>query len=49
MKIANWYGGKDIRIEEIPKPKIKDDEVLVKIKAASKSMVASAFLARKAR
>ncbi len=33
MKAAVWHGGKDIRIEEVPKPKIKDDEVLVKVKA----------------
>jgi L-iditol 2-dehydrogenase len=30
-----WYGGKDIRIENVPLPKIKDDEVLVKVKAVS--------------
>jgi len=35
MKAAVWYGGKDIRIEELPTPKIKDDEVLVKVKAVS--------------
>ena len=35
MKAAIWYGGKDIRIEEVPLPKIKDDEVLVKVKAVS--------------
>lgn len=35
MKSAIWYGGKDIRIEEKPLPKIKDDEVLVKVKAVS--------------
>jgi threonine dehydrogenase-like Zn-dependent dehydrogenase len=35
MKAAVWYGGKDIRIEERPIPKIKDDEVLVKVKAVS--------------
>jgi len=35
MKIANWYGGKDFRIEEIPKPQIDDDEVLIKVKAVS--------------
>lgn len=33
MKAAVWYGGKDIRIEDVPKPKIKDDEVLVKVRA----------------
>jgi len=30
-----WYGGKDIRIENVPLPKIKDDEALVKVKAVS--------------
>jgi 2-desacetyl-2-hydroxyethyl bacteriochlorophyllide A dehydrogenase len=30
-----WYGGKDIRIENVPLPKIKDDEVLLKVKAVS--------------
>jgi L-iditol 2-dehydrogenase len=35
MKAAVWYGGKDIRIEDVPVPKIKDDEVLVKVKAVS--------------
>lgn len=35
MKIANWYGGKDFRIEDVPKPEIKDDEILIAMKAAS--------------
>ena len=35
MKAAVWYGGKDIRIEDLPTPKIKDDEVLVRVKAVS--------------
>jgi len=35
MKAAVWYGGKDIRIEDVPTPKIKDDEVLIKVKAVS--------------
>jgi L-iditol 2-dehydrogenase len=30
---AVWYGGKDIRIEDVPKPRIAKDEVLVKVKA----------------
>lgn len=34
MKVAVWHGGKDIRIEEIPKPEIKDDEVLIRVRAA---------------
>lgn len=33
MKAAVWHGGKDIRIEDVPRPKIKTDEVLVKVKA----------------
>jgi 2-desacetyl-2-hydroxyethyl bacteriochlorophyllide A dehydrogenase len=33
MKAAIWYGGKDIRIEDVPKPKIENDEVLVRVKA----------------
>jgi len=33
MKAAVWHGGKDIRIEDIPRPKIRTDEVLVKVKA----------------
>jgi 2-desacetyl-2-hydroxyethyl bacteriochlorophyllide A dehydrogenase len=35
IKAAVWYGGKDIRIENVPLPKIKDDEVLLKVKAVS--------------
>ena len=35
MKAAVWYGGKDIRIEDVPTPKIKDDDVLVRVKAVS--------------
>ncbi|RLI37795.1 galactitol-1-phosphate 5-dehydrogenase, partial [Candidatus Bathyarchaeota archaeon] len=33
MKAAIWYGGKDIRIEDVPKPEIRSDEVLVEVKA----------------
>ena len=33
MKAAVWYGGKDIRIEDMPKPKIRNNEVLVKVQA----------------
>lgn len=32
MKAAVLYGNNDVRIEEIPKPEIKEEEVLVKIK-----------------
>jgi len=35
MKVAMWYGGKNIKIEDAPIPKIKDKEVLVKVKAVS--------------
>jgi 2-desacetyl-2-hydroxyethyl bacteriochlorophyllide A dehydrogenase len=35
MKVAMWYGGKDIKIEDAPIPKVKDKEVLVKVKAVS--------------
>jgi 2-desacetyl-2-hydroxyethyl bacteriochlorophyllide A dehydrogenase len=35
MKAAVWYGGTDIRIEDVPLPKMKDDEVLVNVKAVS--------------
>lgn len=31
MKVAYWYNNKDIRIEEIPTPKPKDKEMLVKV------------------
>jgi 2-desacetyl-2-hydroxyethyl bacteriochlorophyllide A dehydrogenase len=33
LKAAIWYGGQDIRIKEIAKPKIKKNEALVKVKA----------------
>jgi L-iditol 2-dehydrogenase len=33
MKAAVWHGGKDVRIEEVPDPKAKADEVLVKVKS----------------
>ncbi|MFX1537226.1 MAG: zinc-binding dehydrogenase, partial [Promethearchaeota archaeon] len=35
MRVANWYGGKDFRIENVPIPKIKDSEVLVRVRAVS--------------
>ncbi|WP_320121762.1 alcohol dehydrogenase catalytic domain-containing protein [uncultured Sphaerochaeta sp.] len=32
MKAARWYGNKDIRIEDVPKPSVtKDDDVLIEI------------------
>jgi len=33
MKAAIWYGGKDIRIEEMPEPDFGRDDVLVRVKA----------------
>jgi L-iditol 2-dehydrogenase len=35
MKAAMLYGVKDLRIENIEVPKVKDDEILVKVKAAT--------------
>ena len=34
MKAAVWYGGKEIRIEEVPKPDPGPNDVLVRVKAA---------------
>lgn len=31
MKVSKWYNNKDIRIEEVPTPKPKRDEMLVKV------------------
>ena len=31
MKVAKWYNNKDIRIESVPKPRPKRNEILVKI------------------
>ena len=39
MKAAIWYGRKDIRIEDKPIPEIKDNEVLIKVKAVSMSFL----------
>jgi L-iditol 2-dehydrogenase len=33
MKVAVYYSNKDIRIQERPKPKIKEGEILLKVKA----------------
>ena len=33
MKVAMYYNNNDIRIEEIPKPKINEDEILYKVEA----------------
>lgn len=33
MKAAMYYGQRDIRIEEVPIPEIREDEILVKMKA----------------
>ena len=35
MKVAVYHNNKDIRIQEMPKPKIKEGEILVKVKASS--------------
>jgi 2-desacetyl-2-hydroxyethyl bacteriochlorophyllide A dehydrogenase len=35
MKAAVWYGGKEIKIENVPKPTILADEILVRVRAAS--------------
>ena len=34
MKVAMYYSNSDIRIEEIPVPKIADEEILIKVKAS---------------
>lgn len=35
MKCALFYGPKDVRVEDVPIPKIKENEVLVKVKVAA--------------
>jgi L-iditol 2-dehydrogenase len=35
MKVAVYYNNKDIRIQEMPEPKIKEGEILLKVKASS--------------
>ncbi|NJP40530.1 2,3-butanediol dehydrogenase [Oscillospiraceae bacterium HV4-5-C5C] len=32
MKAARWYNVKDVRVEEVPEPQVKDDGVKIKIK-----------------
>jgi L-iditol 2-dehydrogenase len=34
MKVAMYYNNNDVRIEEMPIPKINDDELLVKVQAS---------------
>lgn len=34
MKAAVWYGGKDVRIEDLPDPHVNKNEVLVKVKSS---------------
>jgi len=34
MRAAVWYGGKDIRIEDLPRPAVAAKEVLIRVKAA---------------
>ena len=31
MKVAVYYNNNDVRLEEMPKPKISDGEILVKV------------------
>ncbi len=33
VKVAMWHGGKDIRIEDAPKPRIKRGEALIRVRA----------------
>jgi len=33
MKAAVWYGGKDVRIEDVPDPKINIEEILIRVKS----------------
>jgi len=33
MKAAVWYGGEDIKIEDVPKPRIESTEVLVRVRS----------------
>lgn len=35
MKVAVYYNNNDIRIQEMPEPKIKEGEILLKVKASS--------------
>ena len=35
MRSAVWYGGEDIRVEELPDPALKPDEVRVKVMASA--------------
>ena len=34
MKVGMYYNNKDVRAEEMPKPKISDKEILVKVIAS---------------
>ena len=34
MKVARYYNNQDIRLEDIPRPKISDGEILVKVHAS---------------
>jgi threonine dehydrogenase-like Zn-dependent dehydrogenase len=33
MKVAVWYGGKNIRLEDLPKPSAGPSEAVIRIKA----------------
>ena len=35
MKAAVWYGGKEVKIEDVPKPTISEYEILVRVRAVS--------------
>ncbi len=35
MRSAVWYGGEDVRVEELPNPALRPDEVLVKVMASA--------------
>lgn len=34
MKAAIWYGGRDVRIEDLPEPRFDKHEVLVRVKSS---------------
>ena len=34
VKAAVWYGGKDVRVEDLPDPQVSENEILVKVKSS---------------
>jgi L-iditol 2-dehydrogenase len=34
MRVAMWYNNKDVRVEEMPRPEISNDELLVRVEAS---------------